>query len=83
MLKNTYVRLILLVGPLHLKNTISFHSMLILSTVHDVLLVNAASRWKDAASGQHVEYDQRPDIFRFVYRACNLNNLGHTIQQHY
>lgn len=26
----------------------------------------AASRWKDASSGQHVEYDQRPDIFRLV-----------------
>lgn len=27
---------------------------------------DVASRWKDASSGQHVEYDQRPDIFRFV-----------------
>ena len=28
--------------------------------------MSSASRWKDASSGQHVEYDQRPDIFRFV-----------------
>lgn len=26
----------------------------------------SASRWKDASSGQHVDYDQRPDIFRYV-----------------
>lgn len=25
-----------------------------------------ASRWKDSASGQHVDYDQRPDVFRLV-----------------
>jgi hypothetical protein len=25
-----------------------------------------ATRWKDTGSGEHVEYDQRPDIFRFV-----------------
>lgn len=28
--------------------------------------VDSASKWKDSSSGQHVEYDQRPDIFRFV-----------------
>lgn len=27
---------------------------------------SSASRWKDASSGLHVDYDQRPDIFRFV-----------------
>ena len=29
-------------------------------------VTDSASRWKDSSSGQHVEYDQRPDIFRFV-----------------
>lgn len=24
-----------------------------------------ATKWKDAGTGHHVEYDQRPDIFRF------------------
>ncbi|KAJ6349458.1 hypothetical protein OIU77_006938 [Salix suchowensis] len=27
-----------------------------------------ASRWKDASSGQHVDYDQRPDVFRETIR---------------
>jgi len=26
----------------------------------------SASRWKDASSGQHVDYDQRPDVFRCI-----------------
>ncbi|KAG2277367.1 hypothetical protein Bca52824_059922 [Brassica carinata] len=26
------------------------------------------SRWKDSNSGQHVEYGQRPDVFRWSYR---------------
>lgn len=30
------------------------------------IIFGPASKWKDIASGQHVEYDQRPDIFRFV-----------------
>ncbi|KAK9075621.1 hypothetical protein SSX86_003947 [Deinandra increscens subsp. villosa] len=25
-----------------------------------------ATRWRDASSGLHVEYDQRPDVFRYV-----------------
>jgi serine/threonine protein kinase len=31
-----------------------------------VLLVpkTAATKWKDSGTGQHVEYDQRPDMFR-------------------
>jgi len=35
--------------------------------VCDWFLVNVfvATRWKEAGSGQHVEYDQRPDVFRF------------------
>ncbi len=28
------------------------------------LCVIAATRWKDAVCGTHVEYDQRPDVFR-------------------
>lgn len=31
-----------------------------------MIIFGSASKWKDVASGQHVEYDQRPDIFRFV-----------------
>jgi serine/threonine protein kinase len=27
-----------------------------------------ATKWKDAGSGHHVEYDQRPDIFRFGWK---------------
>ena len=33
-----------------------------------ITLHNAATKWKDASSGQHVEYDQRPDIFRFGWK---------------
>ncbi|OIT04408.1 PREDICTED: casein kinase 1-like protein HD16 [Nicotiana attenuata] len=38
-----------------------------------------ASRWKDAASAQHVEYDQRPDIFRGTIRYASVHaHLGRT-----
>ncbi|KAG6416208.1 hypothetical protein SASPL_123632 [Salvia splendens] len=38
-----------------------------------------ASRWKDASSGQHVEYDQRPDIFRGTIRYASVHaHLGRT-----
>jgi serine/threonine protein kinase len=33
-----------------------------------------ASRWKDSHSGQHVEYDQRPDVFRY-FDWCMLSFL--------
>jgi serine/threonine protein kinase len=38
-----------------------------------------ASRWKDSHSGQHVEYDQRPDVFRGTirYASCHAH-LGRT-----
>ena len=38
---------------------------------HTVMLMlnYAASRWKEVASGKHVQYDQRPDIFRLA-RSC-------------
>jgi hypothetical protein len=26
-----------------------------------------ATRWKDTATGLHVEYDQRPDVFRLTF----------------
>ncbi|KAL8036809.1 hypothetical protein ABFX02_11G000500 [Erythranthe guttata] len=35
-----------------------------------------ASRWKDAPSGQHVEYDQRPDIFRYASVHAHLGRTG-------
>ncbi|CAA2980601.1 casein kinase 1 HD16 [Olea europaea subsp. europaea] len=38
-----------------------------------------ASRWKDASSAQHVEYDQRPDIFRGTVRYASVHaHLGRT-----
>ncbi|KAJ8570510.1 hypothetical protein K7X08_037482 [Anisodus acutangulus] len=38
-----------------------------------------ASRWKDAASGLHVEYDQRPDILRGTIRYASVHaHLGRT-----
>ncbi|KAF6139300.1 hypothetical protein GIB67_021510 [Kingdonia uniflora] len=36
-----------------------------------------ASRWKDASSSQHVDYDQRPDIFRGTVRYASVHaHLG-------
>ena len=29
----------------------------------------AATKWKDSATGLHVDYDQRPDVFRWQYEA--------------
>ncbi|KAL0316919.1 UNVERIFIED_CONTAM: Casein kinase-like protein HD16 [Sesamum radiatum] len=38
-----------------------------------------ASRWKNASSGQHVDYDQRPDIFRGTIRYASVHaHLGRT-----
>ncbi|CAA3028048.1 casein kinase 1 HD16 [Olea europaea subsp. europaea] len=38
-----------------------------------------ASRWKDASTGQHVDYDQRPDIFRGTIRYASVHaHLGRT-----
>ncbi|KAK4769134.1 hypothetical protein SAY86_027284 [Trapa natans] len=38
-----------------------------------------ASRWKDATSGQHVDYDQRPDVFRGTIRYASVHaHLGRT-----
>ncbi|KAA3486389.1 Casein kinase I-like protein [Gossypium australe] len=38
-----------------------------------------ASRWKDAQSGQHVDYDQRPDVFRGTIRYASVHaHLGRT-----
>ncbi|KAK4787011.1 hypothetical protein SAY86_010844 [Trapa natans] len=38
-----------------------------------------ASRWEDATSGQHVDYDQRPDVFRGTIRYASVHaHLGHT-----
>ncbi|KAJ3696128.1 hypothetical protein LUZ60_001505 [Juncus effusus] len=38
-----------------------------------------ASRWKEATSGLHVEYDQRPDIFRGTIRYASVHaHLGRT-----
>ncbi|KAJ6791368.1 casein kinase 1-like protein HD16 [Iris pallida] len=38
-----------------------------------------ATRWKDTASGQHVEYDQRPDIYLGTVRYASVHaHLGRT-----
>ncbi|XP_019187189.1 PREDICTED: casein kinase 1-like protein HD16 [Ipomoea nil] len=38
-----------------------------------------ASRWKDLGSGRHVQYDQRPDIFRGTLRYASVHaHLGRT-----
>jgi len=39
-----------------------------LTTYSHLPFALSASRWKEGGpSGQHVEYDQKPDIFRFVF----------------
>ncbi|GAB4816588.1 hypothetical protein N2152v2_003634 [Parachlorella kessleri] len=38
-----------------------------------------ATRWKDAVCGTHVEYDQRPDVFRGTVRYASVHaHLGRT-----
>ncbi|KAJ4846400.1 Casein kinase 1-like protein hd16 [Turnera subulata] len=38
-----------------------------------------ASRWRDATSGRHVEYDQKPDVFRGTVRYASVHaHLGRT-----
>nr|CAB3475874.1 unnamed protein product [Digitaria exilis] len=38
-----------------------------------------ATKWKDNGTGQHVEYDQRPDIFRGTVRYASVHaHLGRT-----
>ncbi|GLT71342.1 hypothetical protein SLA2020_433710 [Shorea laevis] len=38
-----------------------------------------ATKWKDGSSGQHVDYDQRPDMFRGTVRYASVHaHLGRT-----
>jgi serine/threonine protein kinase len=38
-----------------------------------------ASKWKETPNGQHVDYDQRPDIFRGTIRYASVHaHLGRT-----
>lgn len=38
-----------------------------------------ASRWKDASTGHHVDYDQKPDVFRGTVRYASVHaHLGRT-----
>lgn len=38
-----------------------------------------ATRWKDTVCGTHVEYDQRPDVFRGTVRYASVHaHLGRT-----
>ncbi|XP_078439124.1 casein kinase 1-like protein HD16 [Wolffia australiana] len=38
-----------------------------------------ATRWKDSSTGQHVAYDQRPDVFRGTVRYASVHaHLGRT-----
>lgn len=34
--------------------------------------VGAATRWRDSVCSTHVEYDQRPDVFRYADSCCML-----------
>ena len=41
--------------------------------------MRAATRWKDSVCGTHVEYDQRPDVFRGTVRYASVHaHLGRT-----
>jgi hypothetical protein len=33
----------------------------------------SATKWRDTSTGQHVEYDQRPDMFRFLFSPLLLS----------
>lgn len=39
---------------------ISFRFLSYVLSIHDI----AATKWRDSTSGLHVDYDQRPDMFR-------------------
>lgn len=44
-----------------------------------VSVLPAATRWKDTVCGTHVEYDQRPDVFRGTVRYASVHaHLGRT-----
>lgn len=32
----------------------------------------AATRWRDSVCGTHVEYDQRPDVFRYLLTVASM-----------
>ncbi|CAJ2668802.1 unnamed protein product [Trifolium pratense] len=43
------------------------------------LLGQPATKWRDTSTGQHVEYDQRPDMFRGTVRYASVHaHLGRT-----
>lgn len=47
--------------------------------VHTCANPAAATRWKDTVCGTHVEYDQRPDVFRGTVRYASVHaHLGRT-----
>lgn len=37
-----------------------------------VMFSSSASRWKNASSGRHVDYDQKPDVFRWPHTSLKL-----------
>ena len=45
-------------------------SLEMLCNVLDVAVVFAATRWRDNVCTQHIEYDQRPDVFRYIKLKC-------------
>ncbi|KAJ6392714.1 hypothetical protein OIU77_022246 [Salix suchowensis] len=67
---------------------IAAESLSILEKMHsrgyvhgDLFLVDLglATKWKDSGTGQHVEYDQRPDMFRGTVRYASVHaHLGRT-----
>nr|KJB33997.1 hypothetical protein B456_006G042700 [Gossypium raimondii] len=41
-----------------------------------------ATKWKDSSSGLHVDYDQRPDMFRGTVRYASVHaHLGSTVSR--
>jgi hypothetical protein len=57
----------------HLRLPLLFHCV----SNYDVLY--SATRWKDTVCGTHVEYDQRPDVFRGTVRYASVHaHLGRT-----
>lgn len=43
------------------------------------LLIHAATKWRDTSSGLHVDYDQRPDVFRYGHDVIYIKYLYETL----
>ncbi|RWW64825.1 hypothetical protein BHE74_00027908 [Ensete ventricosum] len=69
--------------PFHLDRQVSAVAeadLIVLLFIISFLLyihVAIATRWKDASIGHHVEYDQRPDVFRYHYNVADARLAQH------